>query len=101
MLKGSKAKISKAKVTNLIQNYNSYLICNNLIKKSEIRPIKQTTKNLICSLLNNPDNFNFEERFYTFKNKRSGNDVLASYVLAILKASDETALYLEMQEKTY
>lgn len=99
MIKKSNVTISN--VTNWINNYNTYLIENNLIRPESIKTTKSSTKNLILSLIKNPDNFTFNERFWTFRNSRSGNDIFASYALAILQAADENDLYLQVQEMTY
>jgi hypothetical protein len=96
-----KNKFSLKDITVWIDNYNLFLIENKLIKKEKLRPVKQNIKNLFLSLINNPDNFTFDERYYIFINKYSKNSISASLVLAILKQTDEKELYLEIHEKTY
>lgn len=95
------SKVTAVNITTWLNNYNSFLIENNLIKKEEIKSVKQSTKNLFLSLVNNPDNFTFDERYYIFINKYSKNFISTSLVLAVLKQAEETALYLEIHEKTY
>jgi len=95
------SKVTAANITTWLNNYNAFLIENNLIKKEDIKAIKQSTRNLFLSLVNNPDNFTFDERFYVFINKYSKNFISTSLVLGVLKQANETALYLEIHEKTY
>ena len=95
------SKVTAANITTWLNNYNTFLIENNLIKKEDIKAIKQSTRNLFLSLVNNPDNFTFDERCYIFINKYSKNFISTSLVLGVLKQANETALYLEIHEKTY
>jgi hypothetical protein len=86
-------------VTSWINNYNTHLLNVKLIEK--IKPASPSQKRVILNLCNHPENFTFEERFYIFRNKRSGNEIFASYVLAILIHSNEIELYNEIRKMTW
>lgn len=88
-------------LNKLISNYNHFLITEKLLGNKNVKIAKEETKNLILDLFNNPDDFNFDERFYIFRNKKNGQELFSSYVFAILKQSNETSLYLKLYEKTY